>query len=217
MFREIVDLTRQTVLEDMPHFLRVSGKDWLETEPDIKGWTVKDTVKLAETIAPTGVDLMDVSSDGLHPKQNVKPGPGYQAVRSPTLPTGVSLLTASSHSPERSRRSYATRPPSQLLAPSPVGSKLTSGLRKDWILPFAAGCFRKTQVWYGNLRKNSVCRSMWQIRFDGALEVDLVCRKRSEETLGMLQNIRERSLNPNRLPGNVRGAQMSLKSTLSKL
>ncbi|KAL9638146.1 MAG: hypothetical protein Q9164_001740 [Protoblastenia rupestris] len=63
----------------MPLFLRVSGTDWLENEPGIEGRKVEDSVKLAETIAPMGVDLMDVSSGGLHPKQNVKTGPEYQA------------------------------------------------------------------------------------------------------------------------------------------
>ena len=40
---------------------------------------MEDTVRLAEVLADMGVDLLDVSSGGLHPKQKVKPGPGYQA------------------------------------------------------------------------------------------------------------------------------------------
>ena len=42
-------------------------------------WTVEDTVQLADIIADMGVDLLDVSSGGNHPKQKVKTGPGYQA------------------------------------------------------------------------------------------------------------------------------------------
>ena len=77
--REIVELTRSLIPEDMPLFLRISATDWLENEPDMDSWKVEDTIKLAEVIAPMGVDLLDVSSGGLHPKQKLKTGPGYQA------------------------------------------------------------------------------------------------------------------------------------------
>ncbi|KAK3175182.1 hypothetical protein OEA41_002428 [Lepraria neglecta] len=78
--REIVELTRKTIPKDMPLFLRISATDWLEDEPSIEAsWKVEDTVRLAEVIADMGVDLLDVSSGGLHPKQKVKTGPGYQA------------------------------------------------------------------------------------------------------------------------------------------
>jgi hypothetical protein len=64
----------------MPLFLRISATDWLEEEPGIEAsWKVEDTIRLAEVIADMGVDLLDVSSGGLHPKQKLKTGPGYQA------------------------------------------------------------------------------------------------------------------------------------------
>ena len=63
----------------MPLFLRISATDWLEESENLEGWKVEDTVKLAEIIAGMGVDLLDVSSGGLHPDQKVKTGPGYQA------------------------------------------------------------------------------------------------------------------------------------------
>lgn len=77
---EIVELTRQNVPEDMPIFLRISATDWLEHEQNTDSWQAEDTVRLAEILASKGVDLIDVSSGGLHPKQQVKSGPGYQAV-----------------------------------------------------------------------------------------------------------------------------------------
>ena len=78
--REIVDLTREIIPKDMPLFLRISATDWLEEEPSIpESWKVEDTVRLAELLAEKGVDLLDVSSGGLHPKQKLKTGPGYQA------------------------------------------------------------------------------------------------------------------------------------------
>lgn len=55
-----MDLTRQTIPEDMPLFLRISGTDWLENETDMDSWKVEDTVNLAEILAEKGVDLLDV-------------------------------------------------------------------------------------------------------------------------------------------------------------
>lgn len=75
---EIVDLTRQHVPTDMPVFLRISATDWLEQEEGMESWTVDDTVRLAEILADKGIDLLDVSSGGNHPKQKIKTGPAYQ-------------------------------------------------------------------------------------------------------------------------------------------
>ena len=74
--REIVELTRAHIPSSMPLFLRISATDWLEEEKDMESWKVEDTVKLTEILADMGVDLLDVSSGGLHPKQRVKAGPG---------------------------------------------------------------------------------------------------------------------------------------------
>lgn len=74
---EVVDLARSTMPDDMPLLLRISATDWLE-EAGIEGWTLDDTVKLAEILADRGVDLLDVSSGGLHAKQHIHGGPGYQ-------------------------------------------------------------------------------------------------------------------------------------------
>ena len=77
--REIVELTRQAIPKDMPLFLRISATDWMEEEKDLDSWKVEDTVKLAEVIAGMGVDLLDVSSGGIDPRQKIKDGPNYQA------------------------------------------------------------------------------------------------------------------------------------------
>ena len=75
---EIVDLTRQTVPEHMPVFLRISATDWLEDVAGIDGWTVEDTIRLGPILADRGVDLIDVTSGGIHPKQRIVTGPAYQ-------------------------------------------------------------------------------------------------------------------------------------------
>ena len=77
---ELVDLTRQIIPDSMPLFLRISATDWLEeTELSDRSWTVDDTVRLAKIVAENGVDLLDVSSGGLHPLQHIHTGPGFQA------------------------------------------------------------------------------------------------------------------------------------------
>ncbi|KAF1832824.1 NADPH dehydrogenase [Decorospora gaudefroyi] len=75
--REIVELARTTIPDDMPLVLRISATDWLD-EAGIPAWTLDQTVRLADTLADMGVDLLDVSSGGLHEKQHVHAGPGYQ-------------------------------------------------------------------------------------------------------------------------------------------
>ncbi|PSN75603.1 FMN-linked oxidoreductase [Corynespora cassiicola Philippines] len=74
---EIVELTRAAIPESMPLFLRISATDWLEGQ-GIEGWTVEETVRLADILADKGVDFLDVSSGGNHEKQKIKGGPGYQ-------------------------------------------------------------------------------------------------------------------------------------------
>lgn len=74
---EVVELARAAIPDTMPLFLRVSADDWLQ-EAGIEGWTIDQTVRLAEILATKGVDVLDVSSAGLHEKQKIKGGPGYQ-------------------------------------------------------------------------------------------------------------------------------------------
>lgn len=74
---EIVEITRNTIPKDMPLLLRISSTDWLE-EAGIEGWTTEQTVRLADILADKGVDLIDISSGGLHEKQHIHGGPGYQ-------------------------------------------------------------------------------------------------------------------------------------------
>ena len=61
--------------------LRISATDWLEESlPDEPSWTPGDTVQLAGLLASHGVDLLDVSSGGAHPAQQIHSGgPAYQA------------------------------------------------------------------------------------------------------------------------------------------
>ena len=75
--------------------VRVSGTDWVDG-----GWSIQETTELAALLSARGVDLIDVSSGGLHASQQITVGPGYQVpfardVRSKAeIPTGaVGLIT----------------------------------------------------------------------------------------------------------------------------
>lgn len=75
--REVAETVRAVWPDDQPVFVRFSATDWL---PDRDSWTVADTAALARDLAADGlVDLVDVSSGGLHPDQELPAsGPNYQ-------------------------------------------------------------------------------------------------------------------------------------------
>ncbi|CAG1963000.1 unnamed protein product [Fusarium graminearum] len=82
---EIIDLIRGEIPETTPILVRVSATDWFEYDVQFKdefpeSWTVEQTCKLAQILPKHGVDLVDVSSGGIHPKSAIaiKAGPAYQ-------------------------------------------------------------------------------------------------------------------------------------------
>lgn len=81
---EVVDAVRSIIPQDMPLFIRLSATDWLEEslagEPS---WTSADTVRLSGILAEHGVDLIDVSSGGLHPKQKINRSETVSAYQAP--------------------------------------------------------------------------------------------------------------------------------------
>ncbi|KAI0770470.1 FMN-linked oxidoreductase [Fomes fomentarius] len=78
---EVVDAVRAVIPPTTPLFLRISATDWLEeTLPNEPSWRSEDTVRLAGILAEHGVDLLDVSTGGIHPAQKITGGPfAYQA------------------------------------------------------------------------------------------------------------------------------------------
>jgi 2,4-dienoyl-CoA reductase-like NADH-dependent reductase (Old Yellow Enzyme family) len=91
---EVTDAVRSVWPEDNPLFVRISSTDWTED-----GWTINDSVRLAEILRSHGVDLADCSSGGNIPGAVIPFGPGYQvpfaeAVRRTGILTGaVGLIT----------------------------------------------------------------------------------------------------------------------------
>jgi 2,4-dienoyl-CoA reductase-like NADH-dependent reductase (Old Yellow Enzyme family) len=76
LVREVATAVREVWPDDRPLFVRLSATDWLD---DRDSWTVADSIRLADRLAPLGVDLIDVSAGGIHPEQTIpSTGPGYQ-------------------------------------------------------------------------------------------------------------------------------------------
>lgn len=70
---QVVDAVREVWPQDRPLFVRISATDW---SPG--GWDIDQSVELAKTLGERGVDLIDCSSGGTVPSQQIPLGPGYQ-------------------------------------------------------------------------------------------------------------------------------------------
>ncbi|KAJ6590480.1 FMN-linked oxidoreductase [Mycena vulgaris] len=93
---EVVRAVRENMPPAMPLFLRISATDCLEESmPDEPSWRLEDTIKLAPILVAHGVDLLDVSSGFIHPRQKLRGGPAFQAHLSEAVkaskPTGLTV------------------------------------------------------------------------------------------------------------------------------
>lgn len=86
---ECVDAIRRQWPESLPLFVRLSATDWVEG-----GWSVDETVRLAALLREHGVDLIDCSSGGLSPLQQIPVGPGYQVPFAERVRAETGLKTA---------------------------------------------------------------------------------------------------------------------------
>lgn len=89
---ETVRGIREVIPAEIPLFVRLSATDWLpEDQPR---WTLDDSVELAKLLAEAGVDLIDCSSSGVSPLQQIKVGPGYQVPFAEHIKRDAPILTA---------------------------------------------------------------------------------------------------------------------------
>lgn len=75
LLTEVIQAIRAEIPRDMPLFLRISSTEWMEkTELGRKygSWDVQSTMKLAVLLPSLGIDLLDVSSGGNHPQQQIQ-------------------------------------------------------------------------------------------------------------------------------------------------
>jgi len=70
---EVIEAVQKVWPIDLPLFVRISGTDWAEG-----GWSVDESVQLAAILRTKGVDVVDCSSGGLVPHQQIPEEPNYQ-------------------------------------------------------------------------------------------------------------------------------------------
>ncbi len=87
--REVVDAVRAVWPDELPLAVRLSATDWIEG-----GWTIEDSVELAQLLREAGVDLVDCSSGGAAPKVAIPTGPGYQVPLAERVRTEAGIPTA---------------------------------------------------------------------------------------------------------------------------
>jgi 2,4-dienoyl-CoA reductase-like NADH-dependent reductase (Old Yellow Enzyme family) len=86
---DVVAAVRQVWPQKYPLLVRLSATDWVEG-----GWSVQDSVLLAKTLKPLGVDLFDCSSGGNVHGVKIPVGPGYQAAFAEQVRREAGVLTA---------------------------------------------------------------------------------------------------------------------------
>ncbi len=87
--REVVTAVREVWPDAKPLLVRLSATDWADG-----GWDVDETVELSRGLRELGVDLVDVSSGGNVPTQQVAMGPGYQVPFARAVREGAGVPTA---------------------------------------------------------------------------------------------------------------------------
>lgn len=70
---QVIEAVRAAWPEELPLWLRISATDWVEG-----GWDADDSVALARIVKPMGIDLIDCSSGGSSPAQQIPVAPCYQ-------------------------------------------------------------------------------------------------------------------------------------------
>ena len=87
---EILEAVKEVWPGDLPVFVRISATDWIADEPS---WTIEDSVQLAQVLKDKGVDLIDCSSGGAVPHQQVPWGPGFQTPFAARIREDAELMT----------------------------------------------------------------------------------------------------------------------------
>lgn len=70
---EIAAAVRAAWPSELPLGVRISATDWVPG-----GWTIDDSVILAQELRERGIDVIDTSSGGVSTAQQIPVGPGYQ-------------------------------------------------------------------------------------------------------------------------------------------
>ncbi len=85
----VVEAVRGTWPSDLPLFVRISATDWVEG-----GFVPDEAVAFAREARRLGVDLVDCSSGGMHPRAEVPTAPGYQVPFAERVRSEAGIATA---------------------------------------------------------------------------------------------------------------------------
>ena len=85
---EIASYVRLIVPASHGLFVRISASDWI-----VGGWSIEDSVALSRELKARGVDLIDCSSAGISPEQQIEVGPGYQVKFARQIQQEAGILT----------------------------------------------------------------------------------------------------------------------------
>lgn len=85
---EVTEVIREEWPAGNPLFVRISATDWAEG-----GWSAEESVRLSALLKAKGVDLIDCSSGGNVPYQQIPLFPGYQVQFAASVKKGADILT----------------------------------------------------------------------------------------------------------------------------
>ncbi len=73
MLCQVVEAVRRVWPDRYPLSVRLSCTDWVDG-----GWSIEESIALAQALKQLGVDIIDCSSGGVAPGAKIPVGPGYQ-------------------------------------------------------------------------------------------------------------------------------------------
>ena len=150
LLKRVYEEVRAAFPADRPVWVRISATDWVEG-----AWDVDEAVELARWMKAWGVDLVDVSSGGNSPLQQITNlGPGYQVAfaerirREAGVPTGaVGLITSPDQADSivRSGQADVVLLGRELLRNPyfPLAAAHRLGHEVEWPAPYVRGKFRR--------------------------------------------------------------------------
>ena len=141
---EVLDAVRSEWPDEKPLFVRLSCTDWMEG-----GWDLEASVKLAQLLKAGGkVDLIDCSSGGVDPRQQVDMYPGYQ------VPFAAAV---------RARSGMATGAVGMISSPDMAEQALASG-QADLVV--MARAFLNDPYWPLHAAKTLKAKVRWPVQYE---------------------------------------------------
>jgi 2,4-dienoyl-CoA reductase-like NADH-dependent reductase (Old Yellow Enzyme family) len=89
LLMDVAEASRNALPDALPLTVRVSSTDWVAD-----GWTIEDTIELAQRLKRAGVDLIDCSSGGNVFNAQVPAKPGYQVPFAAAVRREANMATA---------------------------------------------------------------------------------------------------------------------------